>query len=281
MSILQQRQQYKIKPRRMQFPLAKVEERFWYGGDAFKTHFMNALSTFFPLGERFFVDSVRHYQDQITDPVLKEQVKGFIAQEAIHAHEHVKYNQRIAEVFSFDADKLDKRVEQRLTRVRKMYGPEEHLAITCALEHFTAMMADCLLINPGESQQALPEFREIWLWHAIEETEHKGVAFDVYQEVVGNDLLRKRIMLMTTFIFSAEVLLHLGYMLKQTGHLYKPKVWLGGASWLWGKKGVLRPAMKQYADYFRSGFHPWGHDNMYLVEDFKKRLASPDYAFSA
>src|SRR5690606_41942592 len=53
---------------------------------------------------------------------------------------------------------------------------------TCALEHFTAMLAETILEHPemleGMDERVLP----LWLWHAVEESEHKSVAFDVYQD---------------------------------------------------------------------------------------------------
>ena len=45
---------------------------------------MNALSTTFPDGERFFIDSVRNFQDQIKDPKLQKDIRAFIGQEANH-----------------------------------------------------------------------------------------------------------------------------------------------------------------------------------------------------
>ncbi|MCU0188605.1 metal-dependent hydrolase, partial [Citrobacter freundii] len=36
--------------------------------------------------------------------------------------------------------------------------------------------------------------KNIWLWHAIEESEHKSVAFDLYQDASGNNFIRLVVM---------------------------------------------------------------------------------------
>src|SRR3954454_9073585 len=73
-----------VPTRRISFEesLRTVPKHFAADGDVVSSHVMANLSSVFPDGEDFFVRSVRHYRDQITDPVLKRQVAGFIGQEA-------------------------------------------------------------------------------------------------------------------------------------------------------------------------------------------------------
>lgn len=73
----------------------KKEQEFKWQGDKETSFFLDAFSGFLPLGERFFIKTVRHYQDQIKDPKLQEDVKKFIFQEARHSSQHKKLNEHI------------------------------------------------------------------------------------------------------------------------------------------------------------------------------------------
>ena len=86
-----------IKPRQPEFALPSPWLRHWHGGDAFKSHFFDAMSLLFPDGERFFIDAVRAYRDQVTDPQQQAQIRGFIGQEAHHSREHQHYSEALRE----------------------------------------------------------------------------------------------------------------------------------------------------------------------------------------
>ena len=67
-------------------------KRYWYADNSFLTTFWTTLSSLFPEGETFFVDSVKNYRHEIKDQLLKDQVSGFIGQEALHPKEHQALN---------------------------------------------------------------------------------------------------------------------------------------------------------------------------------------------
>src|SRR5690606_17956585 len=182
-----------IRPRQPEFDLPSPMPRHWHSGDAFKTHFFNAMSVLFPDGERFFIDSVRLFREQIEDPLLKEQIRGFIGQEGHHSREHLVYSQRLREL-GYDVDRLEHALQRRLGFVKKHLPGKLQLAATCATEHLTAIMADALLTEPNWLDGADPRMARLWRWHALEETEHKAVAFDVYQQACGRKWLRRRAM---------------------------------------------------------------------------------------
>src|SRR5690606_34332316 len=86
------------------------------------------------------------------------------------------------------------------------YGPKSFaLSGTIALEHFTALLADSVLREPRVSAGAEPHYAAIWRWHALEETEHKAVAFDVWEAVMGRGIrayaLRSLGLVLATIIF--------------------------------------------------------------------------------
>ena len=252
-----------IRPRRLNAALPDPLPRWWLGNDPFRTHFFNAMSVLFPDGEQFFIDSVRHFRDRVTDPALAQQIRGFIGQEAHHSREHIEYNQRLRDL-GYDIDALERPVKQRIRWIHKNFSPERQLAATVALEHFTAIMADTVLRHPHWLADADPEMRRLWRWHALEETEHKSVAFDVYMQVCGDRRMLRRAMRLSTFFFLRDVTIGTLSMLRRDGQL-NLRTWWSGMRWLWGKGGFFRHLLGAYRDFFRRDFHPWKHDNSALM----------------
>lgn len=253
-----------IRPRRLDVATPDPLPRWWLGNDPFRSHFFNAMSVLFPDGEQFFIDSVRHYREQIKDPGLQQQIRGFIGQEAHHSREHIDYNNRLRDL-GYDIDVLVRPVKQRIRFVNKKFPPERRLAATVAMEHFTAIMADAVLRDPQWLADATPEMRRLWRWHALEETEHKAVAFDVFMQVCGDRKILRKAMRLSTWFFLKDVTRGTLHMLRRDGQL-SFAVWWRGMRWLWGKGGFFRQLFGVYRDFFREDFHPWQHDNRVLMQ---------------
>ena len=261
-----------IQPRKMDFSFDPAMPRYWFDDDQFKTILLTALSCTFPEGERFFVRSVRHYQKQIQDPLLREQVKGFIGQEAHHGNEHDAFN-HFMESKGVPTGKVDEFVNSGMRFMAKHLSPQRQLAKTCALEHFTAMLAELMLEHPdffkGMDERMLP----LWLWHAVEESEHKAVAFDVYQDQVNNYWVRTSEMAFTTLEFISFTIFHY-YQLRKD--MDDPTDWRsvrGGINWLLGKPGWLRKLGKSYLAYYKRDFHPAKRDSTFLRKQGLKKLS--------
>lgn len=261
-----------IPVRRMDFVFDDSIPTLWFDGDVFRTMLLTALSCTFPEGERMFMRSVRHFQGGIKKPVLLKQVRAFIGQEANHGHEHEAFNAFMARK-GLPTDKIEKFVTAAISREESWLSPERMLAKTCALEHFTAMFAEAILSRPellsGVDERLVP----LWLWHAVEESEHKAVAFDVYQDQVGSYWVRVSEMALTTVLFSFFTTLHTRQLLRAQP---EPVTWAQVASGLrslWGKKGFLKGMLPRYLDYYRPGFHPDQHDAKHLREQGLARLA--------
>ncbi len=267
-----------IKPQRMGFEFDAKTPRYWLENSHFLSHTMNALSVLFPQGEQFFVDSVRYYRDQITDPKLKEEVRGFIGQEAMHSLEHVSMNQHVRDQ-GMPVEELEKQLSVILGIAKKL--PKRHqLAITCGLEHLTAMMADMLLERDDVREDMHESMRTIWVWHAIEETEHKGVTFDVFQQIGGTYAERAFYLAFVTAALGVVASAFTGQMmLKDRKHFSFKDV--GKGLWrMWGKDGAFSSLIPTWLEYFKPGFHPWDHDNSQLIEDFKAQVSehiAPEY----
>jgi predicted metal-dependent hydrolase len=259
-----------IKVRRMDFTFSDIP-RYWFRNEPLVTHLLNAMSVTFPEGERFFVESVRHFRDGITDPVLQKEVGAFIGQEAMHAKEHNTFN-RYLETLGLDIAGIEADVLRNINRTRKEAPKEVQLAITCALEHFTAIMAEQMLGKPGALEGMDPHMLKLWAWHAIEETEHKGVAFDVFRSQVGDEEMRIRVMRIVTFYFIMRNAKFMAKLMYEDGQLFKPGVWYRGLKTLFGKHGLYRGMLPLYLEYYRRDFHPWQRDTRALVEQWKQKL---------
>ncbi len=255
--------------RNLEFHLPKERISDWHREGVHVSHFYNCMSVFFPDGERFFIDSVRHYRDRIEDPELKEQVRGFIGQEAMHGREHEEYNEAM-EAKGLPIKNTERRVLALLNWFRRNSPKSMQLAGTVALEHLTAIMADRVLADPRLMAGAEPRFAAIWRWHALEETEHKAVAFDVYQATVGRGLRgylnRCVALVLSTLIFFAMLIPFHINVVRRDGQLFNLVGWLRVMNELWGGPGLLRKNLLAWFDWFRPGFHPWDHDNRKYLE---------------
>ncbi|WEY42842.1 metal-dependent hydrolase [Paraburkholderia sp. SUR17] len=269
--------------RDLRFALPPERACTWHAKGPYVTHFFNALSLLFPAGERFFMDSVRNYRDRIDDPVLKQQVLGFIGQEAMHTREHIEYND-LLDAAGLPAHKLDRRLWWMLDLFRKTLPQSFQLAITVALEHYTAMLANMLLSDATRIEGSEPGYTRMWTWHALEETEHKAVSFDVWNTVmkpgVGRYLLRTGTMLATTVLFWLIVFdYHVRLLIadrKRGGHLRG--LWQT-VKFLYGPRhGVFPGIAGEWLSFFRPGFHPWDHDNREHLARIDSLVAAVDAA---
>ncbi len=244
-----------IPVRRMDFEFDDAIPLYWFDNNPFLTMLLTGLSCTFPEGERMFMRAVRHYQDRITDPELQKAVRAFIGQEAHHGKEHEAFNALMARK-GLPINEIMAFVKEGIAREEDFFSKERMLAKTCALEHFTAMFAETVLERP-EFLEAMDErLRPLWLWHAVEESEHKAVAFDVYQQQVGSYWVRVSEMALTTVLFSFFTGLHTVQLLRHQGELRNLRSILNGVRKLGGSNGFFRGMLPRYLAYYRPDFHP-------------------------
>lgn len=264
-----------IKPRRMAFDTDAPMNKYTFNNNSLVSTFFYALSALFPDGERFFIHSVRNYQNEIDDPVLLAQIRGFIGQEAHHGHSHEGLNKAIG-AMGFPMQQITDRLQKRVAMLKKHLGRGRQLALTVAMEHFTASMAEFLLKNPEILDNVDPTIRKMLIWHAVEEIEHKAVAFDVYRLKVNNEKLRKRVMFISIISLFARIAYYQFMLLKADRHFPSLKEWIEATRFFWGKKGILRDNLKSMRLFFRTGFHPWDIDQHELIDNWQER--HPDVA---
>jgi len=256
--------QFRIDPTRV--------PRDWANGDPYETTFMNALSTLFPEGEKFFVESVKQQKHHVTDPALERDVAAFIGQEAMHGREHRAFNDLLLAHGFRETPRVEANLKWFLKRVRRRLSPMSQLAVTCALEHFTAMLAEGLLRDPRARQEMHPDVAPLWLWHALEESEHKSVAFDVYRAAGGGFLRRAWMMLVTTFFFFLVQSIVHTRMMATRKILWKPWTWARGITRMWIYPGFFTKLIPAYFSYFRPSFHPSDRDTEQLIATWQLTL---------
>ncbi|SDJ92408.1 metal-dependent hydrolase [Pseudomonas indica] len=259
--------------RRMDFSFTSTP-KYWWSGDPFMSHFMNNLSSLFPYGEKFFVDSVRAVRQQVQDPQLQKDISAFIGQEAMHSKEHATYNEYAA-AHGIDLERLELRIKVLLEWITRLSTKKHRLAATCALEHFTATMAEQLLRREDiTTQMDDPKMYKLWMWHAIEENEHKAVCYDVYQAVGGGYFTRVIVMMLTTVMFLGVIGWFQLHLLRKDGQLFNWRSWKHGLKTLLSPRdGFFTRLIGPYLDYYRPGFHPKDHDTQTLERRWKDRLA--------
>jgi len=254
--------------RNLRWDLTAAIPRHWHGGRRSVTTFFDNLSVFFPQGERFFVATVHAFERDVKDPALLAAMRAFCGQEGIHSREHVRYNEMLA-AKGYPVAAMEDRVRRRLRRASRQLSPRRQLAVTCALEHFTALLGQLVLENPRVLEGADPTMAGLWRWHSAEENEHKAVAFDVFQAVGGTYEERASIMVLVTLIFWAKVLDHQARMMKVDGTVFSAREWAALVKFLFVEPGGMSGVMREYFEYFRRDFHPADIDSTRLVRGWE------------
>ncbi len=239
------------------FGLDQDIPRHWFGGDAFKSRFFDAMSTLFPEGERFFIACIRDFQP--ADPEAQAASLAFARQEVEHSRVHQAFNARLA-AQGVKVDKILRTQHHHLFDTARTHLSRAHtLALTAACEHLTALMAQGFTDRPAHFAQADPRVRAMYVWHAIEEVEHKAVAFDLMQQTARVGwALRCWALIEVSLQFPLFTFQIVNHMLKVDGYSrgQRLRLWARGLWWLYGPGGLMGPLLKPWLAWFKPGFHP-------------------------
>jgi len=251
--------------RRLLIDLEAPIARHWNGGDAFRSAYFNALSMSFPVGEQFFIDSVRNGVKALPEAKrapFEADVQGFVGQEATHRRIHGLFNAHLEK--QGYTNKWEGRILKRLKLIESIADPHQRaraaVGITAATEHFTAIFAQHLLEHPQAVEGADPRLQTLWTWHACEESEHRSVAFDVYRAMGGTELWRRRFMRLVTWHFTTDVLRQTARNLWHDGQLFRVRTWVSAARFFFGEHGLVRHCYTPWRAYFKADFHPSQQD---------------------
>lgn len=246
----------------------------WNKKGRLTTHFLNGLSALFPPGERFFIDAVMHFREDLkSNPELLADALGFVGQEVTHGRMHDQYDQALV-MGGYPADTAEKITTVALQYLRKNLSPKMQLALTVAAEHYTATMANYLL-DTGVVSKADPSYQWLWRAHAVEEIEHRSVSFDVYDYVYGNEYRTR----MFAYFLTSVVLFPVFFVIQFLYALHdkrmpmlKPKEWLAFGKVIAGLAAHIGPEL---VEFLRPDYHP---TQMKVSDKFESVKASLNFA---
>lgn len=246
--------------------------RHFADNDLLMSHTTAYLSGIFPEGEDFFIRSVRHYADRITEPEMKARVQGFIGQEVTHSREHRELNARLQQM-GYPTERTDRRFRWAMELYERRFSPLTCLAFTAAFEHYTAVFAETMLTDDrARKMLGETEVRAILLWHAFEESEHRSVAFDVYRAVGGSERRRIWAMRWATLAFLVSSFLNIGQSLLGDRASYNPVRLARSIAALRHSPFLTRTMFRRISSYNRRGFHPDDVDNTALLAHWTTEL---------
>jgi predicted metal-dependent hydrolase len=257
--------------RRLLIDLGDGFPRHWHGGDPFRSALFDALSMSFPVGEQFFIDSVKKgvaALDAGTRERFADDLKGFVGQEATHRHIHGIFNAQLES--QGYTNTWQERAARRIGYIAAL-DARHQVAITAAYEHYTAILADWLLANEAQMTGVDARLKAMWLWHSVEESEHKSVAFDVYQALGGTPSWRIRWFLRCSFFFFTDLFRQTARNLWHDGELFRLRTLRSCLSFLFGRHGMVPHTIRPWRAYFRRDFHPSQLDSSPLTTAWLSR----------
>lgn len=206
---------WQLKPRQVRFDWAHSPLQ-WIPQDPFASHCVNHFSFTLVRGEYFFCRMFNKALPLITDDKLREDVKTFIRQEAIHAQAHKTSIEQYISRYGVDVQAQYGRVEQLFDYMLadKPFGvtlPQAlqeqwlflRVALVAAAEHYTCALGQYVLTQSHwEARGADPAVSDLFTWHCAEEVEHRTVSFDLYQHLSGSYAMRVAVMALTMPIFT-------------------------------------------------------------------------------
>ena len=248
---------------------------FYYEENPVVTSLFVVLSAMFPAGEMFFIESIRNVRNQIKDEKLLEDIKAFIAQEAFHSREHKTLNNHLIHSNYPEVVEIEAKTKSRLDKLRQLSAVEQVTA-TVVMEHYTATLARLLLTDSLIKAKTTQESRNLWEWHALEELEHKSVAFDVLNAIGGNSSKNRKVALarvaklITPIIFKYWIKIlkrkDINFTLKQL----KDGIYLGFGGI--NRVGILSKAFVDMLDVRAENFDPLNMQTEQLEAEFREKL---------
>ncbi len=268
-------QDLEIKPRHMEFPFGSLKSMKFFDDNIYKSAFMAQLSATFPVGEAEFLNSVKNYRKDIKNEKLLKQVKGFIGQEGHHSHQHEKINQELDRL-GYDTNSIHMLLKALIENKVKKMSNKFRLAYTVSAEHFTAVMAEYAMTDPRFLANMEKPMQDLLYWHAVEEIEHKAVAFDVYMEQEGDVKYLHKVMKFLIITLHFRMTRYTLKMVFKSGHWKSWSEFKSFMSWTFGKEGLWRSLRKPYREFFNEGFHPWEKGGLDMIEKWQNEHYHPE-----
>jgi len=246
-----------IQPRAFAFEKLDEVPQYWFDQNPILTHVENAFSILIPPGERFFIRSVRHFEERASDPEQRALIRAFVQQEGLHSRAHQDFNAALSR-HGIDVERELAEADRAIARLERWLPARMRLGATVFLEHLTATGAHTLFAAPWVADLMHPEMARFWRWHAVEELEHKAVAFDLLREVGGGYLLRVFSAIAAVALLAFPFDRMVRRMIRDAGEPITKEM-RREARALNRKIGGAQ--LRMLGQYFKPGFHPWDCDD--------------------
>ncbi|MCU4413307.1 metal-dependent hydrolase [Acinetobacter sp. WU_MDCI_Axc73] len=275
-----------LVPRKVHFEWNNVPFA-WIPSDRLASHAINHFSFSLVRGEYFFCRIFNKALPYIEDEKLKEDVKIFIRQEAIHAQAHKESIELYLKQYGVDIEANYDRAMQLFDRVLaddpvgiklpkslKKQWLVFRVALVAAAEHFTCALGQFALTRAEWGKRGGdPMVTDLFTWHGAEEVEHRAVAYDLFQYLSGNYGVRAMSMLLTLPAFSTLMILGTVKLMEADHDMPKSKkslfslgLWKG---WNKSARHNLVPTLgwfiKESISFFNPKYHPNFHGDTELA----------------
>lgn len=257
-----------IKVRKADFEFPRQIDKYWFGNSAFKTHLLNSLTLLLPDLEQYIIRNITRQLKEINYPYLKQEVRAFISQEGQHSLQHTKFwdnlrscGYEIDSYINWVRNSLFKTLERRLNL-------NLNLAIIAGIEHLTTLVAE-IALEKEFMTAAEPKLRELFEWHALEEIEHKSVAFDVLQSATNSYPVRIVGMLIANILVLSCLNFGVAMLLYQDKKLLDKKVWQESSQFWFTREKFLSRAFLHSIEYLKKDFHPDQRNNLFLIQQVR------------
>ena len=265
-----------LHPRNVHFDL-DGSPLHWIPGDPYGSHAVTALNLFLPAAERWFSKLLSDALAYVRDDRLREEMIGFIGQESMHGQEHRHLNEKLI-AMGYPIGWWDsKGFKDRRIRFEDRLPAHVHLAVTAAAEHYTAVLAERVLSS--DELQSIPADAEVWHllnWHALEELEHKSVAFDVFRAVGGTERTRITVMAAVCALLLPVTLISLAVSVGSDPVARRRPDRLVRETYDLFTGPIFKGLLPDLAVYLRPGFHPDDVDTTALALQWRDTLFGAD-----
>ena len=181
-----------LQVRRVRFDFEDDVAFVWNPQNPAFSVYMNATSIIAIAFEKFIVAAVREAMERITDAEAAAEAEAFLRQEAQHATAHRQHLRALIKRYPGLQQTLDEAIA-RYDQLGQSKPLRFRLAYIADLEATFTPFFKLLLDNeatffrPGDDRVA-----SLFLWHFVEEVEHRSSALIVYNAVVGSNTYRVR-----------------------------------------------------------------------------------------
>ncbi len=257
-----------VEPRDLHFDVANIP-KYWVNNDPWTTHWWNAILAAVPEGERWVMQAVRRNISKLDTPEIRKAAVDFIKQEHYHAREGDVLNDALRK----QGVAIDE-VESGFLKIRgiieKYFSDDMQLSMVAAFEHFTGTISAVFVEHPDLLKSMDPAVASMMAWHMVEETEHKSVSYDVFQDAGGSYPKRIAGLAIATVVFLAMTEYQRLYLVYKDGQLFNWRSALKALSFQFIYPGMMRRLAGRYLQYYLPSFHPWDDDNRAEIQSWKR-----------